>query len=86
MQEALEPEAVARLNEQFAHLRLGPDMVQTTALPEEKNEPELAQLPRLVFVPDRRNFGQLRLVIDAINGCAKGATISAPVPEPAAKG
>ena len=36
------------------------------ALPEE-NEPELAELPRLVFRNRRGSFGKLRLLIDAIN-------------------
>ena len=40
---------------------------QTVALPEESNEPELAGLPRLVFVPVKKNFGRLRMFIDAVN-------------------
>ncbi|HEY5995702.1 MAG TPA: TIGR00730 family Rossman fold protein [Candidatus Deferrimicrobiaceae bacterium] len=36
-------------------------------LPEESNEPELADLPRLVFRFNRRDFGRLRLLIDALN-------------------
>jgi uncharacterized protein (TIGR00730 family) len=36
-------------------------------LPEEANEPELADLPRLVFRFNRRDFGRLRLLIDALN-------------------
>ncbi len=68
LRKPLEPAALARLNADFAYLRVGNDpIVQTTALPEEKNEPELAALPRLVFVPDRHNFGHLRLLLNAIN-------------------
>ena len=37
------------------------------ALPEEANEPELANYPRLVLTPHQRNFGGLRDLIDAIN-------------------
>jgi uncharacterized protein (TIGR00730 family) len=37
------------------------------ALPEEENEPELAEMPRLVFRFNRRDFGRLRLLIDAVN-------------------
>jgi hypothetical protein len=37
------------------------------SLPEEQNEPELADMPRLVFVPARKNFGRFRQFIDAVN-------------------
>jgi uncharacterized protein (TIGR00730 family) len=39
----------------------------TGPLPDEANEPELADLPRLVFRFNRRDFGRLRLLIDALN-------------------
>ena len=41
--------------------------LQSGALPEESGEPDIADLPRLVFLPRRRNFGRLRKVIDAVN-------------------
>ena len=63
----LTADAVAELNTRFAELRDVHDLVQTTALPEESNEPELAELPRLVLTPHRKNFGRLRKLIDAIN-------------------
>jgi hypothetical protein len=37
------------------------------ALAEERDEPELARLPRLVFEFNRRSFGRLRQLIDLIN-------------------
>jgi uncharacterized protein (TIGR00730 family) len=37
------------------------------ALAEEKDEPELADMPRLVFHFNRRSLGRLRQLIDAIN-------------------
>ena len=37
------------------------------ALPEEHDDPELADLPRLIFQFDRRNYGRLRQLIDCIN-------------------
>jgi uncharacterized protein (TIGR00730 family) len=40
---------------------------QCDALPEENSEPEIANLPRLVFQPHKRNFGRLRQVIDCVN-------------------
>ena len=63
----LAPSAVVQLNSSFADILLGGEIVQTTALPEERNEPELAALPRLVLLPQRKNFGRIRQLIDAIN-------------------
>ncbi len=37
------------------------------ALPEERDEPDLAELPRLVFRFNRRSLGRLRLLIDWLN-------------------
>ena len=59
--------AVAKLNADFDDMLKTPEIVQTTALPEEANEPEIAQFPRLVLTPHQRNFGRLRQLIDAIN-------------------
>jgi uncharacterized protein (TIGR00730 family) len=38
-------------------------------LPEESDEPEIAHLPRLILDFNRKDFGRLRELIDAINGC-----------------
>ena len=59
--------AVAGLNRDFPDLLAGDEFVQRGALREEGNEPDLADLPRLVFTPHRRNFGRLRKLIDAVN-------------------
>jgi uncharacterized protein (TIGR00730 family) len=59
--------AVAQLNTEFADIVEHGAIVQREALPEEANEPELAELPRLVLQPHRRNFGRFRIFIDAIN-------------------
>ncbi len=67
LQQKLPPAAIARLNRDFADIFRGGEIVQTGALPEESNEPELAEFPRLVFTPFRRNFGRFRVLIDAIN-------------------
>jgi len=42
-------------------------IVQSKALPQERNEPEILSLPRLVLTPHRRSFGRFRQLIDAIN-------------------
>ena len=59
--------AIAKLTEEFTDLCAGCVFEQMGALPEEANEPELGELPRLVFTPHRKNFGRFRLLIDAIN-------------------
>jgi uncharacterized protein (TIGR00730 family) len=59
--------AVAELNERFADLVWTGEIVQGSALRQEKNEPEVWQLPRLIFTPHRRSFGRFRQLIDAIN-------------------
>ena len=59
---------VEELNDRFGDLLSGGRFVQGSALRQERNEPEIAHLPRLIFTPNRRNFGRMRLLIDAING------------------
>ncbi len=58
---------LAGLNESFADILRRGEIVQSKALPPEKNEPEIWELPRLVFTPHRRSFGRFRELIDAIN-------------------
>jgi len=65
--EPLSEEKLAKLNEEFADIVVGDPIVQTSALPEEAGEPEIAELPRLVFEFGRRHFGRLRMLIDSIN-------------------
>jgi hypothetical protein len=59
--------AIVDLNKQFADLLREDEIVQGRALRQEKNEPEIRDLPRLIFTPHRRSFGRLRQFIDAIN-------------------
>lgn len=59
--------ALAGLNEGFSDILDSCEIQQSDALPEEKNEPDLAALPRLVLTPHRRNFGRFRKLIDAVN-------------------
>jgi uncharacterized protein (TIGR00730 family) len=58
---------VKEINKKFGFLAQGKPMVLSKALPEEANEPELASLNRLVFPFDRRDYGNLRALIDFIN-------------------
>ena len=63
----LTADAVDALNASFGDLLRSGRFEQGPALRQERNEPEIAHLPRLVFTPHRRDFGRLRLLIDAIN-------------------
>ncbi len=58
---------LATFNRDFRDILISGDFDQGEALPLEKDEPDLAELPRLVFHFNRRSFGRLRLMIDAIN-------------------
>jgi uncharacterized protein (TIGR00730 family) len=63
----LSARAVAALNDNFSDVLRSGGIVQGVALRQEKNEPEIWELPRLVFTPHRRSFGRFRQLIDAIN-------------------
>lgn len=67
MKEPLSPAAVRRLAEEFSDLVVHGEMEQRAALPEERDEPELADLPRLVFAFGKREYGRLRMLIDGLN-------------------
>jgi hypothetical protein len=65
---ALPSGAAAELARRFQDiLEPGGAIKESGALPEEEDQPELARLPRLVLPYDRRHFGRLRQLIDAIN-------------------
>jgi uncharacterized protein (TIGR00730 family) len=62
------PEALLeRIRQEFADIVNSGTFEQTSALPEEANDPHLATLPRLRFRFDRRSLGRLRMLIDLIN-------------------
>jgi hypothetical protein len=67
LQHKLSAAGLEGLNAQFADILQSGSIVQSAALPEEQNQPELLDLPRLVFTPHRTNFGRLRKLIDAVN-------------------
>lgn len=65
----LPKDALERLNDEFASLLTDGKgkIAEVEPFPEEGSEPELLALPRLAVPFNRRNFGKLRLLIDAIN-------------------
>ena len=58
---------LATMNTEFADILVSGAIEQRDALPEESNEPELNELPRLSLHFNRRNIGRLRQLIDRIN-------------------
>jgi uncharacterized protein (TIGR00730 family) len=73
LQTALTNTAVTELNQNFSAMVKSGEIKQTPALKEEGNEPELAELPRLVLRHRRRDFGLLRQFINAINTAEVGS-------------
>jgi uncharacterized protein (TIGR00730 family) len=59
--------SVRRINEKFVDIVRDGKITQGTALRQEKNEPEIWDLPRLILTPHRRSFGRFRQLIDMIN-------------------
>jgi len=63
----LSRKAMVDLNDKFADIVRSGGIVQGVALRQEKNEPEIWDLPRLLLTPYRDRFGRFRQLIDAIN-------------------
>jgi uncharacterized protein (TIGR00730 family) len=73
----LTEQQLAALNDQFADLLQAGRIEQRGALPAESDEHQLAEKPRLVLKFNRRSFGRLRQLIDAINQTAASDSIDA---------
>lgn len=66
----LNPGQVDRLKKKFAGILIpGGDMRLSGPFDDESDEPELAGLQRLVLDFNRRDFGRLKQLVDAINDC-----------------
>jgi len=62
------PAPVDAFRSGFADMfRPGGDILVCDALPDETDEPAIAHLPRIVVDFNRRDFGRLKSLIDAIN-------------------
>jgi uncharacterized protein (TIGR00730 family) len=68
----LSAQALAKLNQDFADIVRTGEIIQGKALRQEKNEPAIWDLPRLILTPHRRSFGRFRQLIDAINAAEIG--------------
>jgi hypothetical protein len=60
-------QGLAELNARFAHLCVEGGIEPTEPLAAETRDDDNLELPRLVMRFDKRSFGELRLLIDAIN-------------------
>ena len=67
LQRPLPPARLAALNDQFVDIIEREQIVAIDATPAEANEPDLHDLSRIAFYFNKRNFGRLRQMIDAIN-------------------
>jgi uncharacterized protein (TIGR00730 family) len=67
LQRPLPDRTVESLNETFSDILASGMFQQASVLPGEEDEPELDDLPRIVFPFNRKNFGRLRQLIDALN-------------------
>jgi uncharacterized protein (TIGR00730 family) len=67
LQHAISDSLLQELNQQFSSMLVEGQITQGVALSEERDEPDLKELPRLVFHFDRRSLGRLREMINHIN-------------------
>jgi len=67
IKKALSETALAKLNQDFGFLSLSGKITASGPLADEANEPELKELPRLVFPSEKKDYGNLRRLIDFLN-------------------
>ncbi|HIQ22599.1 MAG TPA: LOG family protein [Planctomycetes bacterium] len=65
---SLPDEVIEQIHIRFSDILTRGRFTQGGPLPEERDEPELATLPRLIFHFNRRDHGRLRALIDYLNG------------------
>lgn len=70
LQQAPSAELLKELNEDFTDILERGEFRVGSALPEEREQPELAELPRLIFQFDRHAHGRLRRLINRLNDSA----------------
>jgi len=71
LQQSPSEELMAEINDRFRDILSEGRFTISEPLPEEREEKELAALPRLVFRFNRRSYGRLRQLIDCINAGAR---------------
>jgi uncharacterized protein (TIGR00730 family) len=58
---------IAEIGERFASIKVRGEFRVSAALPVERDEPSLKEMPRLVFAFNRKDHGKLRMLIDYLN-------------------
>jgi hypothetical protein len=58
---------LAGINEKFADIKVKGEYRVSDALPVERDEPSLKDLPRLIFTFNRKEHGRLRVLINYLN-------------------
>jgi len=77
LRERPSPDLLERIGDEFSDVLEQGRFVVGGPLPEEKDEPELAELPRLIFHFNRRSFGRLRQLINRLNAGPDGRAADA---------
>ncbi len=67
LNKVIRPELLAEINENFSDILSDGQFTLSEALADERDEPQLSALPRLVFQFNRRSLGRLRQLIDCLN-------------------
>jgi uncharacterized protein (TIGR00730 family) len=67
LKEKLSDEKLASIQDKYSDILVDGTFEQRSALAEESGEPDLADMPRLVFHFNRRALGRLRMLIDCVN-------------------
>jgi len=67
LQHAPSDSALAALNEDFADINLGPPIKRVKATPDEVEDEDHVDLPRIGFSFNRKDYGRLRQLIDVLN-------------------
>jgi hypothetical protein len=62
------PSAIESLNDDFGDIILGEKFKIIESTPEEREDNDHIEFPRIAFGFDRRQYGRLRQLIDVING------------------
>ena len=67
LNQAPTPEQLAEITVKFSDIKVKGDFRLSAPLPVERDEPNLAGMPRLVFAFNKRDHGRLRMLIDYLN-------------------
>lgn len=61
------PSAIAHLNDDFADIITGEKIQATDPLPDERDDNDFLELPRIAMGYDRKSYGRLRQMVDVLN-------------------